>query len=1050
VSKLAVFNIFGASAGSGKTFTIVKEYLSILLKSQNIFHFRNVLAITFTNKAAKEMKDRILQTLQDLAKKEPNAMLEVLMQETGLDAQKIQIKSKRIVEAIISDYSSFDITTIDSFTHRIIRSFAFDLGLSLSFDIEMDTDIILQKAVDSVIEQIGKDPKLTKALISFSHQRSADDKAWDISQSLMKISKILLNEPDKQAFNSISDKQIDDYTNLHNQLGKELTTLEQEIQQIGISALDLIVKTGLEYQDFYRSMLPKHFATLANDWRKSNFFDKNSLRKRMLEGPAYTKSKAVDIKYKIDGILPQLETYYFTAEKLYSRISLLQLFRESLVPMSVLSYINTALEQIKYDDNIRLINEFNELIYNKIKDEPAPFIYERLGEKYQNYFIDEMQDTSVLQWNNLKKLIDNALAQEGGSLLLVGDVKQAIYRWRGGESEQFINLSDPEHQGDFQIPKNVAQLDTNYRSFSNIIEFNNSFFQHISGLLLNEKYADIYKNENNQKTNQKKGGYVQIEFVDIKAEKEIEEDSQVIYPKKVFNTIKEIEKQYQWKDICILVRKNKEGAAVADYLTQQGIAIISSDSLLLSNNVKVDFLANLLQSLHHSEDKISRYNLLDYIFDALSLKTDKHDFIKERIYLDETEFFLSLVDFGFRFIPKIFHQKPLYDALEYGIRSFKLVQSSDAYVQYFMDAVLDFQIKKGSDLSGFLSYWELHKEKLSISIPEGINAVRIMTIHKSKGLQFPVVIYPYDLNIFKQMDPNIWYPIAHPEKYAGFTQMLLPYRPSLKYVDEVGNKLYEERQETLQFDSYNLLYVSLTRAVEQLYIITERRLNKDGENTNYFSGLFINYLKLKNKWDEKELVYSFGEKERIVVEDAEETKELSVVQSQSFISTDISDHQVHLYEKASILWGTEQGEAIDYGNLIHEIFAHIYTDDDVISTLQTYVNQGVITNEEKETLKEKLLKVVQHPQLATYYQYGLTIYNEREIVNTRGISLIPDRVVVFPNNEAVVIDYKTGLKEAKHQTQISGYATYLTEMGYRVINTIIVYIGDEIKLVFGN
>lgn len=1048
VSNQNSYTVYSASAGSGKTFTLVKEYLQILLQHSDVNHFKSVLAITFTNKAAAEMKERVLANLQAFARGQESEMLQPIHIETGLDVLVIQKKSQRIIEAILWDYTAFNITTIDSFTHRIIRSFAYDFGLSLNFDVEMDSKKLLQEAVDAVIEKIGLDKSLTKALISFSHQKSADDKTWDISKVLFQFATVLLNETDKIELKSIADKSFDDFVALQKQLKKQLSALKAKIKEIGEEGVQLIARSDLHDNDFYRSMLPNHFNKLAENWELAKFFDQSKLRERIEENTLYSKSVPIATKARIENILPQLLELYLQSERLFGTISLSKLFSESLIPLAVLSYVHNAMEKLKEDNNVRLINEFNELIFKKIQNEPTPFIYERLGEKFQHFFIDEMQDTSVLQWKNLIKLIENSLHQEGGSLLLVGDAKQAIYRWRGGASEQFIELANETKKGPFFVDKNLAHLDTNYRSFTEIIQFNNSFFQHIANLLGSEVYANLYKQENSQKYNTKKGGFVQIELVETKlASESAKESKEDIYPKKVWETICGLDTKYEWKDVCVLVRKHAQGVQIANYLNRQGIDIISSESLLLASDANVDFLISLLYIIQHPKDETSRYKVLDYLYGFLRISNDKHEFFSKLIKLEEADFYTSLKVYGIGFLAGRFHQKSLYDGMEYAIRSFQLTQKSNAYLQFFLDEILDFQIKYGSDLSGFLEHWEQQKDKLSISSPEAKNAVQIMTIHKAKGLQFPIVIFPYDLDIYFQMNPKIWYPITEPEMYQGFDKMLLPFRKNLQYTDEIGTHLYNQRREMMELDNYNLLYVCLTRAEEQLYVLTDNKVNKNQhENTNYFSGLFINYLKSIGDWNSEQLVYTFGENKRV---GSKKDKKMAIesVEATEFISTDLSEHQVVLYTSSSLLWDTEQGKAISYGNLVHEILAEIKTADDIDESLQLFLNQGIINETEIGLLKKRIAAVVEHPELNDYFQHNAKVYNEREIVNSEGISIIPDRVVVFPDKKAIVIDYKTGLEEKTHQRQVEKYADYLSEMGYEVVKKLLVYITDEIKVV---
>jgi len=514
LKKTATFSVYNASAGSGKTYTLVRDYLGILLQKKDAYYFRHILALTFTNKASAEMKQRILENLQCFISDEINDMKRDLMQKTGLDALQIAIRSKAILEAILFDYSNFHITTIDSFTHRIIRSFAFDFGLSSDFDVELDTGKILQEALDSVLDQIGIDTPLTQALIHFSLQKSDEDKAWDITANLYEFSKILLNETDQREFETLTSKTHEDYQRLQKKLFSQRHLMEKKMSAIGKFALEIIDFNGINHEDFfYKGRFPKHFIALEKNWQNAKFFDQSVLQNDVESRKFYKEKISTETKNLIDSVLPELVPLYSESEQLYSKLLLSKFLEDSIVPMSILTYIYKAVKHLKSDYNIQFISDFNELIQHKIKDEAAPFIYERLGETFKHYFIDEMQDTSVLQWQNLISLIDNALSQEEGSLLLVGDVKQSIYRWRGSNPEQFMALSNPHSNEPFNVSKNVINLDTNFRSFTEIIDFNNHFFSHISDVLQNTSYQSIYQNETYQKQNSQKGGYVQIEFL---------------------------------------------------------------------------------------------------------------------------------------------------------------------------------------------------------------------------------------------------------------------------------------------------------------------------------------------------------------------------------------------------------------------------------------------------------------------------------------------------------------------------------------------------------
>ena len=290
MQKPSTFQVYNASAGSGKTFTLVKEYLKILLTSEDIFTFQKILAITFTNKAAGEMKERVLLNLQDFSEGKENNLLPIILEETSIDKDVLKTRSQKILDAILQNYSAFSITTIDSFTHKLIRSFAYDLGLSLNFEVEMDVISILNEAVDVLISKIGTDEKITKTLIEFSLEKIDEDKSWDISRELSEFAKILLNEDDTAHFKKLADKSLDDFTNLKAKLYKHQTALKDELKIIGKTGLKIIEEASLEHKDFYYSLLPKHFLSLTKNPARNVFFDANKLKERIL----------IDVNFQFD------------------------------------------------------------------------------------------------------------------------------------------------------------------------------------------------------------------------------------------------------------------------------------------------------------------------------------------------------------------------------------------------------------------------------------------------------------------------------------------------------------------------------------------------------------------------------------------------------------------------------------------------------------------------------------------------------------------------------------------------------------------------------
>ncbi|MFY0603938.1 MAG: UvrD-helicase domain-containing protein [Flavobacteriaceae bacterium] len=1043
MQQTSTFKVYNASAGSGKTFTLVKEYLKVLLKTENVFAFQQILAITFTNKAAAEMKERVLGRLQDFSEKKDSELLNMLSDELAIDKNIIAIRSDKILQAILQNYSAFYITTIDSFTYKIIKSFAFDLGLTQNFEIEMNPNELLNQAVEVLISKIGIDEKLTKLLIEYSLDKADDDKSWDISRDLNEFSKIILSENDAIHFEKLSDKELDDFSELKKKVSANQKTIVKRLKEIGSEGLTVIETIGLLHTDFYRGTIPKFFSDLHVLNQKFNFLKRSETIEKAIENNQfYTKSLNEDSKAGIENIKPELIRLFIESQNLYKKYLLNKLTHKSIVPLAVLNQIYAALQTIKEENNIQLNAEFNQLISKNIKEQPAPYIYERMGQKFHHYFIDEMQDTSQLQWQNLIPLIENALSQEGTGLLLVGDGKQAIYRWRGGKAEQFIELGSEEQKktNPFFLTKRINKLEYNYRSYSEIIDFNNSFFKHCASYMQNALYKDLYLEKSHQKENKNKGGYVQISFIE---KIENKEENDIKYAKQVFENISTLSKEFVLSDICILVRRRKEGVIIANYLSERGIEIISSENLLVQNSKNVTFIIQFLNYLSNPKNEDALFELLYFLSNHLTKTKDKHPFFKTLIYIEQQELFQKLESlFGVYFNIDLFNQLPLYEKVEYIIRCFDLLTTSDAYLQFFLDEVLG-QQKKDATVQDLIDFWVREKDALSIVAPQNPNAVQIMTIHKSKGLEFPIVIFPCDLDIYRQINPKVWLNELPKDVFNGFEELLVSFNKEVSVISKKGEEVYLKEREKLELDNLNLLYVALTRAKEQLYILTEEVLEKNlGKNTKY-SDFFTNYLTSLNIYDTKKREYSFGSIKRVSEKKESHNK---LTYQEKYINTPWQDHHLHMLSSSSLLWDTKKEEAITYGNLIHEMMAKIYDKSNIQEIVKLYVVQGIIYKKEAERILSLIQELVNNTQVAMYYLEGLEVYNEREIVTRDHHIIIPDRLVIYPNKEVVIIDYKTGKHSENYRQQLQKYAFAMSSIGYKVVKKILIYINDKISV----
>ncbi len=1040
------FTVYNASAGSGKTYTIVKEYLKIVLSSPSPFKYQQILAITFTNKAAAEMKERIFNQLREFGNLNPNDkpsdLLIDLEKELQLDRKLLIERAKNVSSQILHDYSKFNISTIDKFTHKLIRTFSFDLGLPVNFDVEMNVKNILEDAVDVLISKIGNQKDLTNALVNFSIRNLKDGKTWDIAYALKDISSELFKEEAVEEIEELKKHSISDFVTL----AKTLRELEKEaiadFKKLGSNALDLIYASDLEDENFSRGGVPKYFARC-----KEGLFGENNASKSVStqfeKEQLYTKTNAKKpFAQTIDSIFRDLKDYFDStmqwAEERGPLVTLIRLILKNIDSVTVLNEIEKELSEIKRNNNVLFNSEFNKRISDEIKNQPVPYIYERIGEKFQYFFIDEFQDTSVLQWQNLIPLIENSMAN-GGDCVIVGDGKQAIYRWRGGKAEQFIDLSQKKVEFPFEITP--ATLDKNYRSYSHIINFSNDFFKHTSSSFSNESYRDMYIDGNNQKINNKVGGYIEIDIF----EKNDAEDLNDQNNSRTENIIRDLtDEGYSLSDICILTRNNKEGISVSNYLIDNGIDVVSKESLLIKNNKNVDFCIQSLKLINFNDDFDARLKVIEYLISNGSIEINEdetHNVYSEFVKLSTEKFYGRLKKYGINFDVNSFLKLPLYDAIEEFIRTFNLAENAGTEIQFFLDFVLEFSSRNNTGINSFLEHWEEKSGKLSLVIPEGLNAVQVMTIHKSKGLEFPIVIFPYANWNTNDRNPKTWIELEnHEENFNGIKNALVGINKDLK-TTKGGDEIYKTHENEVMLDNLNLLYVALTRPVQRLYVITYKDSRKK------LSKYFIDYLNHKSEYIKENMKvdgdkYCFGEKVFIPTEynNANKKYELKNLESYKWIN------RVRMSLEAPKYWNIGEITESEYGNLIHSILAEINYADEKEDVLNKLVLDGNLPTDMYDKINNLIDNIILNPNLKQYFSEEYEVKNEQDIILTDKTILRPDRVVI-KNNNAVVIDYKTGSRIEKHDEQINTYAKALESIGYTVDKKLLVYLKDTVEVV---
>ena len=1043
------FSIYDASAGSGKTYTLVKEYLKIILLSKKPDAYRNILAITFTNKAVHEMKSRVLESLSHFSKENPSEKARQLMQdiqtETGLSVASITEKAKSIIKNLIHNYAAFDISTIDKFTHKVIRAFAHDLNLPITFEVSLDTESLLTEAVDAIIAEAGNDVELTKLLVDFTMEKTDDDKSWDISREIMETGKLILNENNREEIGHFDKKKIEDFIVIKNKLIKLCQQLEAETVALASDMLLLIENKGINLNSFSRQTFPNHLLSI----QEKRVISKSKMYREFAD--IIINKNAID-KEVIEAIIPQLLDILASIYSKLETKNFYEAFLKNITPLSLLNTLSKKLTDIQKEQGILSITEFNKLIHEQIQNQPAPFIYERLGEKYKHFFIDEFQDTSEMQWQNLIPLIDNSLSSEDllgerGSLMIVGDPKQSIYRWRGGKAEQFIELSKEENSF-LHHTKGVKSLETNWRSYSEIIDFNNNFFGFIANEFTHADYKNLYQNHSYQLLNSKKGGYVTISFVPKSEKAELVDEENPakdeLYLLATLNTIQNVKANgFSYKDIAILTRKKTNGIAIANYLTQQGIPVLSSESLLIVSSSEVQCIVSILYYLKNNNDRESKANFLYYIASYCQQKIAIHDFIALGMEQNNEEHFEHwLSNFNIYFSFKNSKKKSLYEAAESIISTIIPIEKRNAYVQYFLDIVLEQDLKKQAGISDFLLYWDTNSGKLSIPSPEGKEAIRIMTIHTSKGLEFPVVIFPFaEEDYSKGPREKIW--LNADERQVGLTKVLVDKNSNVAGYGEASALIYNQKKQEELLDDINVLYVAMTRAEEQLHIISG--MQKKNDKNQYPSNMatfFIKFLEDKG-FDESKLEYEFGKAEKL--SETKESKDETETIPQLLAT--LNPKNIKIAQRESLMWNTKQQKAIEYGNILHEILSFIKTKDDIDLALQKAIESGLIAHSQKDIVQRTINEIVNHQDLQIYFSKEYKILNEKTIIQKEGNLVKPDRMVLSADNTIYLLDYKTGSHQTKYQYQLENYQNAIEKMGFKVTKKALVYIGETLEVV---
>ncbi len=841
------FKIINSSAGSGKTFNLAIEYISKLLNSKDDEHFKSMLALTFTNKASAEMKDRILFNLSNLKHQRDKIVLEIISKRTGLDQSTIKKKSSNILEKILYNYSNFNVITIDSFTNNIIRTVNGESENKDDFIVELDNLVYLDQAVEELISEINEDNELKELLVEFAKFKLTINRSWDISYDLKDFGLFIDKESNRDQVEYFKKMNIKFFSQIRKKIIKLKTQKTINIYDLVNNTFKLININDLNDNDFRGGYFTKYLKSLISE----NNFSINESIENSLKGKSSLYNKTLE-KNKVESIEKIRSTLLNNYLKI--KTSVLDIYKINstlsfLPSLSLISRIEEKIDKIQNDNNIRLISKFNSQLNSLIKLNEAPYIYEKLGSRYVDFFIDEFQDTSELQWENLIPLISNSIHSEShdgskGSLLIVGDPKQSIYRWRGSKINQFLELIIGE-VNPFHLNPIVENLDINYRSCRKIVDFNSEFFTFLSDKLL--KDIEIYNSDLNfkQKSNKKESGYVSIDLYDNKT----------FYLKIEKQILDLLNRGYSPSEIVILVRKNKYAKELIENINTSEFDLISSDILQINNSDKVQFIISIFKLSLSGNDYVERKKVIDYLYNQnyfeKSYDSSNQCFFSNLSKTEINDFFLKISSYN-KFEFKYFLSLGLLDAIKYCSSIFKL-DINDPFIIALIDNIFEFLDSNDDSIKTYLKYWEIKSENIKLSMSDNQNSISISTIHKSKGLEYPAVIIPiYDDKLDENTSKDLIWLNEPFRNIKNLKWILMRKTKNLYHMGENAKEIYDSSVLNNLIDSINLLYVAFTRAEKELYIIS----NKDNSGTNSFSSLIKDFLDYKLSSDK----YTIGKK----------------------------------------------------------------------------------------------------------------------------------------------------------------------------------------------
>jgi ATP-dependent helicase/nuclease subunit A len=1149
---MSQLKVYKASAGSGKTFRLAIEYMKLALTNDS--NYRHILAVTFTNKATAEMKSRIIGELYRLSKGEETAYLQILTKELGWPAMQVERQAQLVLKRILHDYSRFSISTIDSFFQRVIKAFNRELGINAAYNVELDEKSILEEAVDRLIQSVEDDPKLLEWLDAFASEKIRDGKGWNLKKDMIRLGNEIYNETFKslneELYAKLNDRVfLKDY---RGNLNKIIAQYENKLKSLGEEGLNILALEGLTPDDF-KSKGSGPAAGFKKMKELTFILNITTIRSTTELSAWVTASTKEPQKSKLEGIaeqklMPKMQEAVRLVESQSRNYITARLITSQLYTLGILVDLRKAVKEICREKGVILISDSGHLLKTVIADSETPFVYEKTGSVYSHFMIDEFQDTSGLQWNNFRPLIGNSLS-ENNLGMVVGDVKQAIYRWRSGDWRLLAGKLGESFPA-FGLQNEV--LNSNWRSHGKVIRFNNTLFRLIPEVLqhhieeelsaaniaenpveitIPEVYADSVQEVSNKDVTDL--GYVRVKFLESKTELKAANEELIL--SELVTSVKLLQdKGVKAAEMAILVRAKNEARLVADlFLEQKGLPenaaynfdILSSESLYIINSEVIGFIISVLTSFLNPDDQVVKAEV-NYLYhrkifpqlkvlgkepglspksevgspksevgsrksEAGSPKSEAGSPKSEvgspetEVRSPETETSLperEAVEGSLQYEPEIYQQfeemdhpenelmlfltgksfqeliagKPIPEIIYSICEKFNLFSLTDelAYLQAFVDQISVFERTQASELTSFLNWWEQNGERFTIPVSDSIDAITVLTIHKSKGLEFTHVFVPFfNWSIHPPATPDraplLW---CKPEVEPFSDMELVPVR----YKADVGNSIFYREFFTEKFNTYidnlNLMYVVFTRAKAALWVwasFSASKLTSVGDllkqalerQTSMGScGLKEEEsVQLVESYDPENQLLEIGE----ITVSEEKKKNGQVVKDVRLSEFEFADFRKFLNIKKRgedfFTSDDKKQSGINKGKLIHEILSLIETTGDLDKAVKRITTEGKMDADKTEVMKAELLEMLNDQEVKSWFDGTYRVINERNILTGANGLKRPDRIMISENG-VVVVDYKSGESESEnYKYQLRSYIRELKNCGYENVSGFIWY-----------